>query len=469
MLKRIVIENMFSIEKEKFEMSDSGINVLIGANASGKSNVIRIVEFISAMVGKGISSAIFDIGGIDTIVPKAIPIREVRNTKTRLEYTVDLDLPKYYPSSAPLPKVVHRIDIQWLSMRRFKIYQEELLFYEPINVGTALRKERDALTKKVRIARHIPSVITVRRTNGQGCIVDFNPKPNKKNIEAYIHWFGLTEILRALFEEPDNVTKLASFFEKLIDTAFSTCKLKVEETLVQYGSLKPLVTCSQYQIFRNTLAKTRKYDLQIQELKKEQPIKEVEWLGEEGQYLPATLRYVKKNKEFIKYNKNAFERIILTMKSISPNIEDIFIKDLKSSKEFLEFIEFKTGRPIESWNSSDGTLRALAILIAIEMHVPHQTILIEEPEQCLHPWAIGFLIDHIREVTEKKDIQVIVATHSQQVLESVFPEELFVISRTSEEGTKCNRIVDLYGKNIDKGELGRMWVKGLLGGVPYYE
>ena len=106
------------------------------------------------------------------------------------------------------------------------------------------------------------------------------------------------------------------------------------------------------------------------------------------------------------------------------------------------FSEVYGGRGIESWEASDGTLRAFAILLAIETHPEGSTIMIEEPEHGLHPWAVSDLISHMRETIKQRNIQVILATHSQQVLECLYPEELLLAERT-QTGTVFNKIKDI--------------------------
>jgi predicted ATPase len=140
---------------------------------------------------------------------------------------------------------------------------------------------------------------------------------------------------------------------------------------------------------------------------------------------------------------------------------------LRTGKEFVEFVESTASRGVESWESSDGTLRALAILLALETHRPHSTILIEEPEQNLHPWAVREIVEHIREVIQARRVQVIVTTHSQQVLERVYPEEVLVASRTEEGGTSFKTLEEILPHSeIIMGEIAQLWMKGLLGGVP---
>ena len=171
-------------------------------------------------------------------------------------------------------------------------------------------------------------------------------------------------------------------------------------------------------------------------------------------------------KRFVKDNKAGWQRVITTMSNISPYFANVYSESLRAGKEYLLFKEVFGGRNIEAWESSDGTLRALAILISIEAQKKGSTVLIEEPEHGLHPWAVKELISHIREVVELRDLQVLITTHSQQVLDNIEKSELLITER-NENGTQYSTIDSIIpNADISMGEIGELWTRGLLKGVP---
>lgn len=94
-------------------------------------------------------------------------------------------------------------------------------------------------------------------------------------------------------------------------------------------------------------------------------------------------------------------------------------------KETLRFKQQVAGakRPwgFQALNMSDGTLRALGILVALFQSVngetPHIPLVgIEEPEIALHPAAAGVLLDAIREASHTT--QVVVTSHSPELLDN---------------------------------------------------
>jgi predicted ATPase len=80
---------------------------------------------------------------------------------------------------------------------------------------------------------------------------------------------------------------------------------------------------------------------------------------------------------------------------------------------------------------SDGTLRALAALVAafqiVPPHGPPSLVAIEEPETALHPAAMRALVDALDEATGRT--QILLTTHSAEMLDSptIRPENVRVV------------------------------------------
>jgi predicted ATPase len=87
-------------------------------------------------------------------------------------------------------------------------------------------------------------------------------------------------------------------------------------------------------------------------------------------------------------------------------------------------------------NMSDGTLRAFGTLVAVTQlangHSSVSLVGIEEPETALHPAAAAALMDALREAAELT--QVIVTTHSPELLDQVDPSNEALLVVVSEHG-----------------------------------
>ncbi len=65
---------------------------------------------------------------------------------------------------------------------------------------------------------------------------------------------------------------------------------------------------------------------------------------------------------------------------------------------------------------SDGTLRALGILVAAYQRPAPSLIAIEEPEASIHPGALGVILDVLHDA--RRSSQIVVTTHSPDVLDA---------------------------------------------------
>ena len=79
-------------------------------------------------------------------------------------------------------------------------------------------------------------------------------------------------------------------------------------------------------------------------------------------------------------------------------------------------IRERNGRKVSAYSASDGTLRFLAMLAALLGAKPTGVYFFEEIDNGIHPTRLHLLIDLIERQTAKNGIQVITTTHSPDVL-----------------------------------------------------
>lgn len=118
----------------------------------------------------------------------------------------------------------------------------------------------------------------------------------------------------------------------------------------------------------------------------------------------------------------AKQRIVEYMARILPGLIDITVEPFKDHR-YLNFRQRVLGdRTVEFGpnDMSDGTLRALVILIALFQNPSAgkgpSLIAIDEPETGLHPAAAGVLLESLAEGASRT--QVIVSTHSPDLLDN---------------------------------------------------
>jgi predicted ATPase len=162
----------------------------------------------------------------------------------------------------------------------------------------------------------------------------------------------------------------------------------------------------------------------------------------------------------------AAERITDYMRRIVPGLRSIKAESFRTYK-LLNF-EHQSSSPgqhtLLASSMSDGTLRALAVLVALFQRSGDQSrpsvIAIEEPETGLHPAAAGILFDALQECSRFG--QVIVSSHSPDLLDNAeIPTESILAVDASSGRTEIAPLDEagrssLHDRLYTAGELLRM-------------
>ncbi len=105
----------------------------------------------------------------------------------------------------------------------------------------------------------------------------------------------------------------------------------------------------------------------------------------------------------------------------------------------------KDGVEIPAGLASGGTSVTLAFLTLIHLPEPRKLLLIEEPENGLHPARLKEIVPLLREVAIKKGCQVILTTHSPLLLDYVDPAEVRVFLRNDLGDIEVYNVADVPG------------------------
>lgn len=165
---------------------------------------------------------------------------------------------------------------------------------------------------------------------------------------------------------------------------------------------------------------------------------------------------------------SSYDRIVDTIRRAAPFFGDFVFRE--EGSEFIELEWTERGKPDTPWKAhalSDGTLRfiCLATLLMQPESLLPDTVLIDEPELGLHPFAINLLADMLQQVAESR--QVIVSTQSVELLNTFKPEDVVVVDREQEQ-TVFKRLdaEELADWLVDDYSLGELWKRNILGGRP---
>jgi len=137
----------------------------------------------------------------------------------------------------------------------------------------------------------------------------------------------------------------------------------------------------------------------------------------------------------IKY-PDEYRRIVETIQIVLP-----FFKDFVQREDddiFIELEWFQVDRPdtpLRAHLLSDGSLRFIcltALLLQPKELLP-DTIIIDEPELGLHPYAISVLADIFKQVAEDK--QLIISTQSVELINEMEAENIIVVDQEQGKST----------------------------------
>jgi predicted ATPase len=96
------------------------------------------------------------------------------------------------------------------------------------------------------------------------------------------------------------------------------------------------------------------------------------------------------------------------------------------------------------------------------------TVLIDEPELGLHPYAIVVLASLMKSASERT--QIIVSTQSVSLVNQFDPENLLIVERTENRGMYETVITHVDPQRLlswlEEYSLGELWEKNVLGGRP---
>ncbi|NET29568.1 AAA family ATPase [Okeania sp. SIO1I7] len=123
---------------------------------------------------------------------------------------------------------------------------------------------------------------------------------------------------------------------------------------------------------------------------------------------------------------------------------------------------------VDACGMSDGTLRFLAILTAMLTQPEKSLIVIEEVDNGLHPSRAGLLLQMLREIGDQRQIDVLVTTHNSALLDELTPKFIpFVMVTYRDKQTGESQLIPLEDiedlpKLMASGTLGKIASKGLI-------
>lgn len=411
----ISIQNYKSLRSVSF--TPKSLSVIVGANASGKTNLADCLDFISEVYEHGLEVAVSRKGGYENIA-----FRRQQRSKLPIRIHVIVEL-----SITDISKITQFTEEELEGLPNFRIEHSFEFVTETTAIRSPFKVTQEEFSVK-RFAQDTWQTLATLSRHGKDVSSDVEVLSERSN-----------KVLRRLFED---FSELRLYSERM--KPISSTKLIVVAAGRFTTSLFPFLRLiGSIKVFQISPMKSREPGVSS-------PNPELERTGGN---LPAKIDEIQKNQP------DAWDSILTVMRAILPNLENIEINYTSSKRLGLFFRERGYRRAWSVEEVSDGTLQTLALLVTI-FDPGSNLLVLEEVENSVHPWIIRRVIEACREAAASK--QIILTTHSPVVIDAVAPEEIWVIWREN-GGSHLKPLLELNQELID------MWTRGEISTFEYID
>jgi len=387
-ITKLNISNFKSFNDLEIELGM--FNVLIGANASGKSNFIQIFKFLRDIVDHGLDNAISMQGGIEYL----------RNINIGPDKNFSLEI----ISDQKIRRAARTKEKELIGIKIYEtIYKFAIKFRRK---GLGFEIAEDKFTQKCKFARLEKRMkkIEEKEELGEGSIILSNVK-RKINFR---------------FEPPEGlqIEKDSIFPPFLIEE-----KLPPKTLLIESPSL-PLLPLER--IFSNISI----YDFDPKLPKKAVPITGKMELEENGENLAIVLKNIIANKE----RERKFSNLL---RDLLPFVDKLGVEKFADKSLLFKLREiYAQHQYLPAPLISDGTINMSALIVALYFEEKSLTI-VEEPERNIHPYLISRVSEMMKEASERK--QIIVSTHNPEIVRHADLGSILLISRDKQGFSTISR------------------------------
>lgn len=412
-IKKIYVSNFKSFKNLEIELDK--FNVLIGANASGKSNFIQILKFLNNITKNGLKSAISMQGGI---------------------------------------KYLRNLNLDNSEKLSIKIISEKFGF-------VAVRSKKDDLKNKavaLRVSEEVYEfTILFRKKEFQiikdeltfkGDFVELTADEDELNEEKIMSGkVKLTKIDKEISIESEEIP-----IEDYDVSMFREKEIKENTLILENSSLLSFIFPPVGSLFENISF----YDFDPKLSKRAVPITGKIELEEDGRNLPISLKNILDDKE----NEEIFLNL---MKDVLPLVNKVGTENFEDMSIILKLQESGSKDFFPAPFISDGTINITALITALYFEESPLAV-IEEPERNMHPHLISKIISMMQEASEDK--QIILTTHNPEIIKHVNLKNILLISRDKNNFSKISRPYEKeHVKTFLEDDIGidDLYIRNLLG------
>ncbi|MCZ8102994.1 MAG: AAA family ATPase [Burkholderiales bacterium] len=413
MLREVLCSGFKSLEAFSITFKP-GVNIIIGPNGGGKTNIILFLEFIGSLSHSQLMEAISTVGGAGKIFRRTLDgyIGE------RIEFTVK--------GSGAYYDYRRRDDKKYFSTYT---YSASILL-STVENSVAFANQR----------------LQVSVTEGDGndlfggadlsIVCDVESRlTGSSDVEPTIHILDHSAALGTRKGSAEG--KHDEFREKII------------QSIMDFGKSRSLFLILDRDVrgadfIRRDLAGARSFNISPQQVREPEDIATPPFIQPNGSGLAATLYELKNSvrpKSSLRYYFGVYRdfpdadrrlgEIISHVRIVNESIRSVSVEPdpIESKLRVFLFVSYEGGElKLPFGLVSDGTAKWLALVTAIS--TSFSLFAIEEPENFLHPTMQAEIVRILRNHQHSSDVEqfAIVTTHSETILNHANPDEIVVVS-----------------------------------------
>ena len=412
-LENIKVQNFKSFKN--LDVSLDEFNVIIGANASGKSNFAQAFSFLRDIVTHGLDSAISLQGGLKYLRSFASP-----DAPVTYEITFNINaLSPLFPirrtrSLVLITGAVYRFEIKPESDSEFDITTDEwTLSFAPytkpdspksFSGDIVLSNNHDVLKAEITLSQndYAPNTLATMQKHANEFCSDIRLKPRSLSLENPV------------------------IFDYILSGIGDFC------------------------------AKLEIYDFDPKLVKSPVSIKGMAELESDGSNLAIVLKDVMADRKNSQQFSNLMENILPFVSFVGT--ETLLDRSIMLTQKEHYFPE----QSIPATLVSDGTINVTALITALYFQA-NPLMIIEEPERNVHPSLASRIADMLKDASSNK--RIIVTTHSTELIRHVDIKNILLIRRDKMGYSEVTRPTDhddikVFLKN--EMDIGELYVQNML-------
>jgi len=405
-----------------------GLNVLVGPNGSGKTNIIRLFDFLSFLQQHSLSEAISKAGGAAEIFRKI----EDRKIERRISVRVR-GFGKQIEYWNPKERNV-------FSAYEFKC---EIEFAE--NDNTLKFRSQKFLTKEYRQPPR-----TIQFDSLAWDLTFANEAPSRE----------VTMVPRQGFKVQEQISRFFERYRQLAKEDNGIQEYLIPTYMNRYFPF--------FERFRQDVSLGNTYNIVPSRVRQPEDIAQRPVVNADGSGLAATLYHLKQAAEHhgpispYRYHdrgftEGTFDKVQSYFALVNPNLSDVEVNSDPYENKLKVSARVRTDSnqvrmPLNLL--SDGTIKWLALVTALSTSESYFAI--EEPENYIHPKMQQEFAQIVRDACERNDgMFALITTHSETLLNAVRPHEILIVSmQDGRTAAKATLDPELIAKEINRTGFG---------------